>query len=76
MAGESAFKVAGVVVEVLPRQTYRVQLANGHRLLAFVPARLLKEFAGLKSGETVKLQMSPGDLSQGRIIVGTKQNLI
>ncbi len=73
MAGESAFKVVGVVVEVLPRQTYRVQLANGHRLLAFVSARQLKEFAGLKSGETVKLQMSPGDLSSGRIIVGTKQ---
>ena len=73
MAGESAFKVVGVVVEVLPRQTYRVELANGHRLLAFVSARQLKEFARLKSGETVKLQMSPGDLSQGRIIVGTKQ---
>jgi translation initiation factor IF-1 len=73
MAGESAFKVVGVVVEVLPRQTYRVKLLNGHRLLAFVPMRQSKEFAGLKSGETVKLQMSPGDLSQGRIIVGTKQ---
>ena len=76
MAGESAFKVAGVVVEVLPRQTYRVQLVNGYRLLAFVPAWLLKEFVGLKFGETVKLQMSPNDLSQKRIIVGTKQNLI
>ena len=76
MAGESAFKVVGVVVEVLTRHTCRVELANGHRLLAFVPGRMLKEFAGLKSGETVKLQMSPGDLSQGRIIVGTKQNLI
>lgn len=73
MAGESAFKVAGVVVEVLPRHTYRVELPNGHRLLAFVPAKALAEFAGLESGETVKLQMSPGDLSQGRIIVGTKQ---
>jgi len=73
MAGESAFQVEGVIVEVLPRQLYRAELANGHRVLAFLPGRVLKDFAGLKPGEKVKLQMSPGDLSQGRIIVETKQ---
>ena len=73
MAGESAFKVEGVIVEALPRQTYRAELSNGHRLLAFTPVKALKSFAGLKPGDRVKLQMSPGDLSQGRIIVETKQ---
>ena len=73
MAGESAFKVEGVIVEVLPRQTYRAELSNGHRLLAFLPGKALKDFAGLKPGDKVRLQMSPGDLSQGRIIVETKQ---
>ena len=73
MAGESAFKVESVIVEVLPGQTYRAELSNGHRLLAFVPGKALEDFAGLKPGDRVKLQMSPGDLSQGRIIVETKQ---
>ncbi len=73
MARESAFKVEGVVVEVLPHQTYRAELSNGHRILAFVSGKAKLSFAGLKPGDKVKLQMSPGDLSQGRIIVETKQ---
>ncbi|MFO1488745.1 MAG: translation initiation factor IF-1 [Verrucomicrobiota bacterium] len=73
MAGESAFKVEGLIVEVLPRDTFRAELSNGHRLLAFLPAKSAKHFAGLKPGDRVRLQMSPGDLSQGRIIVETKQ---
>ena len=73
MAGESPFKVEGLVVEVLPRQTYRVELSNGHRVLAFVSGKAKPSFAGLAPGNKVKLQMSPGDLSQGRIIVETKQ---
>jgi translation initiation factor IF-1 len=73
MAAESAFKVEGVVVEALPNKTYRVELSNGHRLLAFVSGRSRLTFAGLQPGAKVKLQLSPGDLSQGRIIVETKQ---
>ena len=73
MARESAFKVEGLVIEALPRQTYRAELSNGHRILAFVSSRAKLGFAGLKPGDKVKLQMSPGDLSQGRIIVETKQ---
>ena len=73
MAGESPFKVEGVVAEVLPSQTYRVELSNGHRVLAFVSGRARQSFAVLKPGNKVKLQMSPGDLSQGRIIVETNQ---
>jgi len=68
MAAESAFKVEGLIVESLPNKTYRVELANGHRLLGFVSGKARRSPAGFKPGEKVKLQLSPGDLSQGRIV--------
>ena len=74
MAGESAFKVEGVVVETLSDRTFRVELSNGHKVLGFVAGRTNQQFAGLRPGEKVKLQMSPYDLSEGRIIVETQMN--
>jgi translation initiation factor IF-1 len=73
MAGTDAFKVEGVVVEALPNKTYRVELANGHRLLAFVAGKTRRTFAGLAPGDRVKLQLTPYDLSAGRILVETKE---
>ena len=64
-----AFQVEGRVTEVLPNGMVRAELRNGHRLLAFVPPRDKKSFAGLKSGDEVKLQLTPFDLSVGRILV-------
>jgi translation initiation factor IF-1 len=49
-----------------------VELENGHRLTAFVAGRAKKNFAGLNAGDTVKLQLTPYDLSIGRILVETK----
>ncbi|MCL4786479.1 MAG: translation initiation factor IF-1 [Verrucomicrobia bacterium] len=72
MAGADAFQVEGVVSEVLPNGTYRVQLANGHRLLAFVAGRARLRFAGLAVGDRVRLQLTPYDLSQGRILIKSK----
>ncbi len=72
MAGADAFQVEGVVSEVLPNGTYRVQLANGHRLLAFVAGRARLRFAGLAVGDRVRLQLTPYDLSQGRILIESK----
>ena len=71
MSGEAAFKVEGVVIEVLPNKTYRVELANGHRLLGFVTGRARQSFAA-NPGDKVRLKLSPCDLSQGRIILETK----
>jgi translation initiation factor IF-1 len=68
MAGESAFKVEGVVVETLPHRLYRVELSNGHKVLAYATGRAKESFVA-KTGDKVKLQMSPYDLSEGRIIV-------
>jgi len=72
MAGESAFKVEGLVIAALPNGTYQVELANRHRLVAFVAGRAKRTVARLAPGEKVKLQLSPYDLSEGRIIVETK----
>jgi len=72
MCGENAFQVEGLVTEALPNGTYRVELVNGHSVLAFVAGRAKKTFAGLIPGNKVKLQMSPYDLSEGRILVETK----
>jgi len=68
MPGAEAFQVEGRVIEALPNGTYRVELANGHRLIAFVAGRAKRNFAGLKTGDKVKLQLTPYDLSAGRIV--------
>jgi translation initiation factor IF-1 len=64
-----AFQVEGRVSGVLANGMFQAELKNGHRLLAFVLARDRKNFAGLKSGDVVKLQLTPYDLSVGRILV-------
>jgi translation initiation factor IF-1 len=69
MAGDEAFKVDGRVTEVLPNGTWRAELKNGYRLTAFVTGKAKKNFAGLKAGDKVKLQLTPYDLSVGRIII-------
>ena len=71
MAGEQAFRVEARVIEALPNGTYQAELSNGHRLTAFVAGREKKNFAGLKAGDRVKLQLTPYDLSVGRILVET-----
>ena len=72
MAGNEAFQVEGRVMEALANGTYRVELANGHRLTAFVPGRAKRNLVGLQSGDKVKLQLTPYDLSSGRILTETK----
>ena len=69
---EEAFRVEGRVIEVLPQGLYRAELKNGHRLTAVVVGRDKKNFAGLKSGDKIRLQLTPYDLSVGRILVETK----
>lgn len=74
MRREHAIEAEGAVVEALPNTTYRVQLANGHRLLAFVAGKTRMGLARLVLGEKVRLQLSPYDLSVGRIILKTQTN--
>ena len=72
MPGDEAFQVEGRVIEALPNGTYRAELSNGHRLTAFVAGRAKGNFAGLKPGDRVKLQLTPYDLSAGRILIETE----
>lgn len=73
MAGEDAFQVEGVVIEALPNRTCRVELSNGHIVLAFVAGKAKRSFGPLAPGDKIRLQLSPYDLSQGRIIVETQK---
>ena len=66
------FQVEGRVIEGLPNGTWCAELANGHRLTAFVAGRAKKNFAGLQAGDKVKLQLTPYDLSVGRILIEKK----
>ena len=68
MSQDDAIQVDGTVVEVLSGTLYRVELPNGHRLLAYVPGRLRTQFVPMAEGEKVRVQLSPFDLSQGRIL--------
>ena len=69
MAREGAIEIEGVVVEILPNRMYRVELANGHRLMAFRTGKARLSAAPLSVGEQVWLELSPYDLSVGRIMV-------
>ena len=64
-AYRDAFKVEGMIVEALPKLRFRVELPNGHRLLAHVPKRLSSAATGLAVGQRVALEISPCDLSKG-----------
>ena len=71
--GEDAFRVAARVIAALPNGTFCAELGNGHRLTAFVAGRDKKFCAGAIAGDKVKLQLTPYDLSVGRILVETKK---
>ena len=71
MPGENAFKVEGIVVEVMPNRTCWVELANGHRVRAFATGKARAKFATVAAGDRVRLQLSPYDLSAGRFILET-----
>jgi len=69
MPRADAFKVEGLIVDVLPNQTYRAELVNGHRLTAFVIGKARRNDIRFALGQKVMLELSPFDLAEGRIIV-------
>ncbi len=68
MARKDAIEAEGRIVEILAATLYRVELANGHRLLAHVSGKRRLAFERMTLGDTVKVEMSPYDLSKGSII--------
>jgi translation initiation factor IF-1 len=67
MAKEELIEMSGVVNEVLPDSRYRVTLDNGHVLVAYSAGRMKKHRIRILAGDNVSLEMSPYDLSKGRI---------
>jgi translation initiation factor IF-1 len=64
---EEAIEVEGTIVEPLPSAMFRVELANGHRVLAHVSGKIRMNFIRILPGDRVLVELSPYDLSHGRI---------
>ena len=67
MPKEDAIEVEGIVVEPLPNAMFRVQLDNGHKVLAHISGKMRMHYIRILSGDRVKLELSPYDLTRGRI---------
>ena len=68
MAKEDAIEVRGKVVETLPNAMFRVDLENGHRVLAHISGKMRMHYIRILPGDEVSVELSPYDLSRGRII--------
>lgn len=69
---KDAIKVQGLVKEVLPNTMFRVELENGHEVLAHISGKMRLNFIRILPGDTVTLEMSPYDLQKGRIVYRQK----
>ena len=67
MSKEDVIEVEGTVTEALPNATFKVELANGHIILAHVSGKLRMNYIRIVPGDKVTVEMSPYDLSKGRI---------
>jgi translation initiation factor IF-1 len=67
MAKEEPIAVTGVVKEVLPNATFRVEMENGHIVLAYIRGKMRKNYIKILRGDKVDLELSPYDLTRGRI---------
>ncbi|HEU5463969.1 MAG: translation initiation factor IF-1 [Candidatus Binatia bacterium] len=68
MPKEDAIEVMGTVLETLPNAMFRVQLENGHRVLAHISGKMRMHYIKILPGDKVKIELSPYDLARGRII--------
>lgn len=72
MAKEEPIEVEGRVVEPLPNAMFRVELENGHRVLAHISGKMRMHFIKILPGDKVTVELSPYDLTRGRIVYRTK----
>ncbi len=68
MAKEESFEVEGSVLESLPNAMFKVELDNGHKVLAHISGKMRMHFIKILPGDRVTVQFSPYDLNRGRII--------
>ena len=67
MSKEESIEVEGTVLEPLPNAMFRVELDNGHKILAHISGKMRVHFIRILVGDKVKVQLSPYDLTRGRI---------
>lgn len=67
MAKQATIEQDGEVIEALPNATFRVELENGHEILAHISGKMRMHYIRILPGDRVKLEMSPYDLTKGRI---------
>jgi len=71
---EDKVTVEGTIVEALPGTQFRVRLENGHEVLAYLSGRMRKYYIRILLGDQVRVEMSPYDLTRGRIVYRQKKN--
>ena len=67
MAKEDSIKIDGTILETLPNATFKVELENGHKVLAHISGKMRMHFIKILPGDKVTVELSPYDLSRGRI---------
>ena len=67
MAKEDVIEVEGIITEALPNTLFKVQLKNGHEILGHISGKLRMNYIKILPGDKVKVELSPYDLSKGRI---------
>jgi translation initiation factor IF-1 len=72
MPKEDAIEVEGTVIEPLPNAMFRVELENGHRVLAHISGKMRMHYIKILPGDRVTVELSPYDLNRGRIIYRAK----
>ncbi|HWO99126.1 MAG TPA: translation initiation factor IF-1 [Methylococcus sp.] len=68
MPKEDHIEMEGKVIETLPNTTFRVQLDNGHIIIAHISGKMRKNYIRILTGDRVKVELTPYDLTKGRII--------
>jgi len=68
MAKEQSIRVDGTILETLPNATFQVQLENGHKVLAHISGKMRMHFIKILPGDKVTIEISPYDLTRGRIV--------
>ncbi len=67
MAKEEQIQMVGTVVDTLPNTMFRVELENGHKIIAHISGKMRKNYIKILTGDKVKVELTPYDLTKGRI---------
>lgn len=72
MAKEDHIEMSGTIIDTLPNTMFRVELENGHIIIAHISGRMRKNYIRILTGDKVKIELTPYDLTKGRIIFRDK----